>query len=203
MPAGSSVRSIVTRLEPFLEHLAYSDTPATRALLRAYYPLNHCHTARAQCQLGGLIYFTLLGFIVLVLINFLPLVNLVFQLLFDGCVACVDAVTEKRLPGKLKKPSSLCKAPTTRIAGRGKGAGKGAGTGASASAGDVSDVNLTAQQLRALKRRRRLSAGPDTQSFASRARLIGRRVARHFSAAPSEEASLLPQTETVSPQAWP
>jgi len=155
------------------------------------------------CQLGGLIYFTLLGFIVLVLINFLPLVNLVFQLLFDGCVACVDAVTEKRLPGKLKKPSSLCKAPTTRIAGRGKGAGKGAGTGASASAGDVSDVNLTAQQLRALKRRRRLSAGPDTQSFASRARLIGRRVARHFSAAPSEEASLLPQTETVSPQAWP
>jgi len=121
----------------------------------------------------------------------------------------VDAVTEKRLPGKLKKPSSLCKAPTTRIAGRGKGAGKGAGTGASASstsastAADVSDVNLTAQQLRALKRRRRLSAGPDTHSFASRARQIGRRVASQFSAAPSEEASLLPQTETVSPQAWP
>ena len=159
---------------------------------------------RAQCQLGGLIYFTLLGFIVLVLINFLPMVNLVFQLLFDGCVACVDAVTEKRLPGKLKKPSSLSKAPTTRIKGMGAGRGKGAGTGASAStAADVSDVNLTAQQMRALKRRRRLSAGPDTQSFASRARLIGRRVASHFSAAPSEEASLLPQTETVSPQAWP
>ena len=145
----------------------------------------------------------MLGFIVLVLINFLPLINLVFQLLFDGCVACVDAVTEKRLPAKLKKPISLSKAPTARIQGVGAGRGKGAGTGTSASAGDVSDVNLTAQQMRALKRRRRLSGPADTDSFAARARLIGRRVARHFSTAPSEEASLLPQTETVSPQAWP
>ena len=71
------------------------------------------------CQLGGLIYFTLLGFIVLVLINFLPMVNLVFQLLFDGCVACVDAVTEKRLPAKLKKPSSLSKGTDRAHPGRG------------------------------------------------------------------------------------
>ena len=139
----------------------------------------------------------------LVLINFLPLINLVFQLLFDGCVACVDAVTEKRLPRKLKKPSSLFKAPTTRIQGKGAGTGTSASSTSASTAGDVSDVNLTAQQLRALKRRRRLSAGPDTDSFTSRARQIGRRVASHFSAAPSEEASLLPQTETVSPQAWP
>lgn len=161
---------------------------------------------RAQCQLGGLIYFTLLGIIVLVLINFLPLVNLISQLLFDGCVACTDAVTEKRLPRKLKRPSSLSKAPSARIKGKGTGA-SAAATSASTSA-NISDVNLTAQQLRALKRNQRLAAGPDTTSFAARARQLGKRVASQLSGAsePMEHASLLPQEEAVSPlesqQTW-
>lgn len=150
--------------------------------------------ACAVCQLGGLIYFTLLGIIVLVLINFLPLINLFFQLLFDGCVACTDAVTVKRRPGKVSRPASLSKAPSSRVKGT-------TSTAASASA-NVSDVNLTAQQLRALRRKRRLAAdGSDPTSLMSRARALGKRVAGHFSAAPAEEARLLPPSTSVSPPA--
>ena len=156
--------------------------------------------ACAVCQLGGLIYFTLLGIIVLVLINFLPLVNLVFQLMFDGCVACVDAATVKKRPGKAKKPASLSKAPSKRVKGT-------SATGESASA-DVSNVNLTAQQLRSFKRRRRLAAdGSDPTSFTSRARALGKRVAQRFggTSASVEQASLLPSTteSPVSPPAPP
>lgn len=132
----------------------------------------------------------------LVLINFLPLINLFFQILFDGCVACTDAVREKRLPRKLRKPASLFKAPSLRVKGT-----AAAAAAASASA-DVSNVNLTAQQLRALRRKRRLSAdGSDPTSFVSRARDFGKRVARQFSAAPAEETRLLPPKSSVSPPA--
>ena len=151
------------------------------------------------CQLGGLIYFTLLGIIVLVLVNFLPLVNLISQLLFDGCVACTDAVTAKGLPRKLKRPPSLSKAPSVRIKGKATGA-SAAATSASTSS-NVSNANLTAQQLRSLKRKQRLASGPDTTSFASRARQLGQCVASRFGGAtePLEEASLLPQKQAVSP----
>ena len=54
------------------------------------------------CQLGGLIYFTLMGLIVLILINFLPLINFTFQLLFDGCVACIDTVSTQEGRNKVR-----------------------------------------------------------------------------------------------------
>jgi len=146
------------------------------------------------CQLGGLIYFTLLGLIALILINLLPLINLFFQLLFDGCVACTDAVREKRLPSKLRRPASLSKAPSLRV--------KGTAAAAASANADVSNVNLTAQQLRSLRRKRRLSAdGSDPTSFVSRARDFGKRIARQFSVAPAEETRLLPPTSSVSPPA--
>ena len=131
------------------------------------------------CQLGGLIYFTLLGLIVLVLINFLPLVNFFFQLLFDGCVACVDAVATKEGRGKLKQNAKAAKANINAARSSAKQAmsqargaasqARGAGNpraafgascfkeSASNSTGgfDASSVHLTAQQLRSLKRARR------------------------------------------------
>ena len=144
------------------------------------------------CQLGGLIYFTLLGIIVLVLVNFLPMINFLFQLMFDGCVACVDATTAKKLPGKSKKSASRPSAPTKTS------------TSASASA-DVSNVSLTAQQLRALRRRRRQVAGPNDGSFSARVRQLGRSAAYQLGVGrpPVEELRLLPQDESLSPPAPP
>ncbi len=139
------------------------------------------------CQLGGLIYFTLLGIIVLVLINFLPLVNFVFQLLFDGCVACVDTVSRKKLPGKLKRPASLSKAPSARTRGSATGSSAGAAEGAVS----VDSVNLTAQQLRSIKRARRVPNVGATggATFGQRIRHIGRRIAHLGEPPPSASAS--------------
>ena len=154
------------------------------------------------CQLGGLIYFTLLGIIVLVLINFLPLINFFFQLLFDGCVACVDATTAKRLPKLKKKSASPSEAPSQGV----EGAAKSTGTGAAAAStsADIANVHVTAQQLRAFRRRHRLATdGTDGTSFVSRARALGRSVVNQFGNASAEEARLLPQSDTVSPPAPP
>lgn len=142
------------------------------------------------CQLGGLIYFTLLGIIVLVLINFLPLINFVFQLMFDGCVACVDASTAKRLPSKAKKPASLSKPPSKRIKGT---------ASAASDATDVSNAHLTAQQLRAVKRAAWRANAPTGESFGERMRRLGRNVVTL--GASQERAQLLPQNDTVSPPA--
>ena len=156
------------------------------------------------CQLGGLIYFTLLGIIVLVLINLLPMVNLFFQLLFDGCVACVDAVGQKKLPRKLPMSSTR----------RSKATGASAASATGALNVDVDDVHLTAQQLRAVKRARRLQSGATTgASFGQRIRGIGQRVA-NLGTWPSEQpssqeaAGLLPEGTSVSPtppplESWP
>ena len=180
--------------------LCSSAPDATLTVLQPLAPL-FVPRACAVCQLGGLIYFTLLGIIVLVLINFLPLINLFFQLLFDGCVACTDAVTAKRMPGKVRRPASLSRAPSSRVKGAAATVTATASASASASA-NVSGINLTAQQLRALRRKRRLAAdGSDPTSFVSRARALGKRVARHFNAAPAEEARLLPPSTSVSPPA--
>lgn len=154
------------------------------------------------CQLGGLIYFTLLGIIALVLINFLPLVNLIFQLIFDGCVACADAVRAKAKPIKLRRPAALRKAPSARVKGSATGASASA-VGASA-ATDVADAHLTAQQLRAVKRARRRAMGPTGETFGERLRRLGRRVAAFGSSQQQQErAVLLPQQGTVSPPAPP
>lgn len=140
------------------------------------------------CQLGGLIYFTLLGIIVLVLINLLPLINFIFQLLFDGCVACVDATTAKRKPGKVKKPASLSKAPSKRVQGT---------ASAASGATDVSDVHLTAQQVRAVRLAQRRARAPTGTSFGDRLRRLGGTVLNL--GATQERAQLLPQNDTVSP----
>ena len=119
----------------------------------------------------------------LVLVNFLPVINLVCQLMFDGCVACVDATTAKRLPGKLKRPASLSKAAPPRAQANATGA-----TAASASASaDISGANLTAQQLRAFRRKRREAVGdaPERASFSTRARRLGQRVVAHLGPAPA------------------
>lgn len=137
----------------------------------------------------------------LVLVNFLPVINLVCQLLFDGCVACVDATTAKRLPGKLKRPASLSKAAPPRVQAKATGA-----TAASASA-DVSGANLTAQQLRAFRRKRREAVGdaPEHASFSARARRLGQRVVAHLGPAPApvERERLLAKTEPFIPPAEP
>lgn len=138
-----------------------------------------------QVQLGGLIYFTLLGIIALVLINFLPLVNFVFQVLFDGCVACTAVVREKNPPVKRKRPASISNAPTPRIKGVVARSRRGAATDAPVAIGaNVDDVHLTAQQLRAVKRTRRSESlaasapGAEGASFGQRLRRISQRLVR-------------------------
>ena len=146
------------------------------------------------CQLGGLIYFSLLGIIVLVLINLLPAVNFVAQLLFDGCVVVVTAVTEKRrLPAKRSRLAAVA-APFSRGGGGGGGGGSAATSSASVmhGAANVDKVHLTAQQLRAMRRQHAFRFGrADVTSFGYRARQIGRSVVAKFRAVPAESASLL------------
>lgn len=131
----------------------------------------------------------------LVLINFLPLVNLVSQLLFDGCVACVDAATAKRKPGKPRRPSSLSKPPSKRV----KGTAASAASAASGASGatDVSSVHLTAQQVRAVRLAQRRARAPTGESFGERLRRLGSTVVNL--GATQERAQLLPQNDTVSP----
>ena len=177
MNAGRILCSSATpmRLQPLLQPRALHTAPvAPRAC--------------AVCQLGGLIYFTLLGIIVLVLINFLPLVNLISQLMFDGCVACVDAATAKKKPGKARRPASLSKAPSKRV--------KGTASTASGAA-DVSNVHLTAQQVRAVKRAAWRENAPTGESLGERLRRLGRTVTNL--GATQERAQLLPQHDAVSP----
>jgi uncharacterized protein YceK len=180
------------------------------------------------CQLGGLIYFTLLGIIVLVLINFLPLINFIFTLLFDGCVACVDLTTTVEGRRKVKAGVSMARAAARTAAQNAKRARQGGGGGAGSSGGlkfgasgddpgafDANDVHLTAQQVRSLKRARRAqraemrsAAGvPATDaSWTQRLRRLGARIV-HLGEPPAplqEGRSLLkPQADTVSPPASP
>jgi len=130
----------------------------------------------------------------------LPLINFIFQLLFDGCVACVDATTAKRKPGKVKKPASLSKPPSNRV----KGTAASAASAASGASGatDVSDVNLTAQQLRAVRLAQRRAREPTGTSFGERLRRLGDTVVSLGAAQEREQrAQLLPQNDTVSPPA--
>ena len=155
--------------------------------------------------MGGLIYFSLLGLVALVLINLLPVVNFVFQLLFDGCVACSDSLSEKAIPKRLKRPKSLSKAPTQRI--------KGKATGASASATssttdvDLNNVHLTAQQLRSIKRTRDAQDGGEvTESFGQRLRSMGQRIVSMGEPPPPhyENTCLMVNEEhnKLNPHAW-
>ena len=159
--------------------------------------------------MGGLIYFSLLGIVALVLINFLPVVNFVFQLLFDGCVACSDSLSEKSIPKRLRRPKSISKAPTQRI----KGNAKGKATGASASAtssttdADINNVHLTAQQLRSIKRTRDAQDGVEvTDSFGQRLRSMGQRMVSMGEAPPPlyESTCLMADEEhnELNPHAW-
>ena len=126
----------------------------------------------------------------LVLINLLPLVNLIFQLAFDGCVACIDGVKAKKKPRKPGKPGSLSRPPSKRV--------KGTASTASG-ATDVSNVNLTAQQMRSVRLAQRRAREPTGVSFGERLRGLRDRVVNL--GAPQERAQLLPQNDTVSPQA--
>ena len=127
---------------------------------------------------------------VLVLINFLPLVNLISQLVFDGCVACIDNATAKKKPGKSRKPGSLSRPPSKRVK---------ATASTASGATDVSNVNLTAQQMRAVRLAQRSAREPTSASFGERLRGLRDRVVNL--GAPQERAQLLPQNDTVSPQA--
>ena len=125
--------------------------------------------------MGGLIYFSLLGIVALVLINLLPVVNFVFQLLFDGCVACSDSLSEKSIPKRLRRPRSISKAPTQRI--KGKATGASASATSSTTDADVNNVHLTAQQLRSIKRTRDAQGGGEVaESFGQRLRSMGQRM---------------------------
>ena len=177
--------------------------------------------ACAVCQLGGLIYVTLLGIMVLVLINFLPLVNFIFQLLFDGCVACIDAVGTKEGRGRLKQNAKAARAGIGAARSAAKGAmsqarGGGGGGGGNpkapfganffkASAGDsaafdANEVHLTAQQVRSLKRLRRAQhteaisatgAATTGTSFGQRLRRMGSHVINLGEPSSQEGRSLL------------
>jgi hypothetical protein len=153
--------------------------------------------------LGGLIYFTVLGIIVLVLINFLPLVNFLFLLLFDGCVACIDQVSTKEGRGRLKQNvkaagAGIRQARTAARQGASQARGamaqaRGGGNpkaslganffkaSASSSTGgfDASNVHLTAQQARSLQRAgraQRTEMGASGASFGQRLRRMGSRI---------------------------
>ena len=181
--------------------------------------------ARAVCQLGGLIYFTVLGIIVLVLINFLPLVNFFFVLLFDGCVACIDQISTKEGRGKLRQNARAAGAGIrqARAAAR-EGASQARGAmaqargganlfkaSASSSAGgfDASNVHLTAQQARSLQRARRAKRREMDTSAASlgqRLRRMGSRIINlgvPSSSAQEGRSLLSPQANAVSPPASP
>lgn len=192
----------------FLEPLAY-----TRA--RLVVP-----RACAVCQLGGLIYFTLLGIIVLVLINFLPLINFIFTLLFDGCVACIDLTTTKEGRKQLRAGVGVARAAARAAAQNAKQARQGGGVKFGArgdddpGAFDANDVHLTAQQARSLKRARRAqraetrsAAGASSTgaSLAQRLRRLGAHVVHLGKPPPLQECvSLLKsQADTVSPPASP
>lgn len=180
--------------------------------------------APTVCQLGGLIYFTLLGIIVLVLINFLPLINFVFTLLFDGCVACVDLTTTVEGRKKARAGVGMARAAArtavqnakrARQGGGGSGGVKMGASGGDPGAFDANDVHLTAQQVRSLKRARRAQRGEMRRaagvsstdaSWSQRLRRLGARIV-HLGeppAPPQEGRSLLKaQADTVSPPASP
>jgi len=70
-------------------------------------------------QMGGLIYVSFLLIITIVLLNCLPCINLIFQLLFDSIVACASGAGED---GKPKRKSILAKARSVARAGAGAAA---------------------------------------------------------------------------------
>jgi len=167
------------------------------------------------CQLGGLIYFTLLGIIVLVLINFLPLINFIFTLLFDGCIACIDLTTTKEGRKKVRAGVSMAKAAAKMAAANAKQARQGGRTrfGASGDGSrtfDASNVHLTAQQVRSLKRARRAQRAEMTgattgASFGQRLRRMGAHVINLGEPSSQEGRSLLKSQhdDGISPPSSP
>ena len=216
--------------------LCSSDTNATLTFFRTLDPLRQISTrlllapcACAVCQLGGLIYFTLLLVIVFILINFLPLINFLFQLLFDGCVACIDAVGTKEGRSRLKQNAKAARAGigAARSAAKGamsqaRGGGGGGGgpkapfganffkaSAADSAAFDASNVHLTAQQARSLKRARRAQRAEMTgattgASFGQRLRRMGSHVINLGQPSSQEGRSLLKShLDGVSPPSSP
>ena len=167
------------------------------------------------CQLGGLIYFTLLGVIVLILINLLPLVNFIFQLLFDGCVACIDTVSTKEGRAKVKAGVKMAATAAKAASKQGRQAMKqGMKQGMTFREGfddpntfDASNVHLTAQQARSLKRARRAQRAEMSAtgaSFGQRLRRMGAHIVHMGEPASQEGRSLLKsQGDGVSPPASP
>lgn len=165
----------------------------------------------------------------LVLINFLPLINFIFTLLFDGCVACIDLTTTKEGRKKLRTGVGVARAAARAAAQNAKQARQGGGGGAKFGGGvkfgargdddpvafDANDVHLTAQQARSLKRVRRAqrsemrsASGASTTdvSLTQRLRRMGAHIV-HLGEPPPplpEGTSLLKsQADTVSPPASP
>jgi uncharacterized protein YceK len=150
-----------------------------------------------------------MGVIVLILINFLPLINFTFQLLFDGCVACIDTASTKEGRNRVRAGVKMA-----RTAARGMSQARRASTGASGSNDgltiDANNVHLTAQQVRSLKRARRAQRAEMTgattgASFGQRLRRMGAHIV-HMGEPPSsqEGRSLLKaQDDGVSPPSSP
>lgn len=162
-----------------------------------------------------------MGLIVLILINFLPLVNFTFQLLFDGCVACIDNVSTKEGRQKLRANAKNARSAVRQASqnarqqfkqatsGGGGGRGGGGGFGGMVKWGasgdgdgpgviDANNVHLTAQQVRSLKRARRaqrdeMTGATTGASFGQRLRLMGAHIVHMGEPPPSsqEDRSLL------------
>lgn len=123
---------------------------------------NSQNTGRILCaivQLGGLIYFFVLGLIALILLNMLPLVNFVFQLLFDGCVAVVSNASA----GRIKKTNVSDSLGNTKFT-RALATGRTKQTGALFQEPFIDDEFLSPQQMRAITRKRRGDLGATSYS---------------------------------------
>lgn len=155
-----------------------------------------------------------MGLIVLILINFLPLINFTFQLLFDGCVACIDAVGTKEGRAKVRTGVKMAATAAKAASKQGRQAMK---QGMKTREGfddpntiDATNVHLTAQQVRSLKRARRaqraeMSGATTGASFGQRLRSMGAHIV-HMGEPPSsqEGRSLLKaQDDGVSPPSSP
>lgn len=150
----------------------------------------------------------------LVLISFLPLINFLFTLLFDGCVACIDVATTKDGSKKIGTAVGRARAAAkARLQARQGGRMRfGAGGDENLGTFDASNVHLTAQQVRSLKRAQQMERGRNhsgalatSASFGQRLRRMGSYMINLGEAPLSQEGrSLLKsQADGVSPPASP
>ena len=134
-----------------------------------------------------------------ILINFLPLINFTFQLLFDGCVACIDVVSTREGRNKVRAGVKMATTAAKAASQQGKQAMRqGMRQGMTLREGfddpntfDASNVHLTAQQVRSLKRARRVQreemTGATTgASFGQRLRRMGAHIV-HMGEPPSSQ----------------